>query len=236
MFLIVIIIIIVLILLWFYRYRYSPDNTSKIAACDTCKEYNVHREHFNKQDAAKLMGNIEINVNTLLDYLKSTYDPDIRPFDKNHANRIDVITAVPDTNDEGNVKDWNEKMQERVLQLLQNYNPHDIYEISPLNQDGLTSYTESKRTLVLCLRHKIPDNNGNYELHDINTMMFVVLHELSHMMNDEWGHPSGFWKLFKFMLVSGVQCGVYKPVDYAKSPIVYCGLPITYNPYFDKRI
>jgi len=68
--------------------------------------------------------------------------------------------------------------------------------------------------------------------------MFVVVHELAHMMNDLWGHSeqSNFWYLFKFLLLNAVEIDIYKPVNYAVKPIVYCGLKLTYNPLFDNNL
>ena len=79
---------------------------------------------------------------------------------------------------------------------------------------------------------------GKNKLHDINTMMFVVIHELAHIMNNRWGHTksSNFWELFKFMLINGIEIGIYEPINYAIDPIVYCGLEITYNPIYDTNI
>jgi hypothetical protein len=57
-------------------------------------------------------------------------------------------------------------------------------------------------------------------------------------MNDKMNHSeeSGFWPLFKFMLVNAVDCGIYTPIDYAAHPVVYCGLKLSYNPYYDSRL
>jgi hypothetical protein len=122
------------------------------------------------------------------------------------------------------------------MQLISNYNSDEIYEISPLNKQGLTSYTENKKVLILCLRRKAADLAGHHPLHDINTMMFVVLHELTHMMNSTWDHHYDFWQLFKFVLENAVEAGVYTPVDYSRAPIVYCGLRLSYNPLYDPRL
>ena len=47
---------------------------------------------------------------------------------------------------------------------------------------------------VLCLRDK-----QTKKLHSDEILMFVALHELSHMGNDTWGHDTKFWKTFKFV-------------------------------------
>lgn len=117
-------------------------------------------------------------------------------------------------------------MAERSKQLEENYDTNNIYEISPNNLMGNTSFTQQKKKMVFCLRNK------SGELHDINTIMFVVLHEITHMMNDRWGHEQYFWELFQVILVDSVDCGIYTPIDYSKYPQQYCGIMITQNPYF----
>ncbi len=118
--------------------------------------------------------------------------------------------------------------------MLDRYNKDNIYEISPRNKSNLTSYTENKGDqLVLCLREKHPNSDGIYDLHDENTIMFVVVHELTHIMNDTWGHGPDFWKLFNFMISNAVEAGVYIPVDYSMFPINYCGLHLNHNPLYD---
>ena len=165
-------------------------------------------------------------------YLNNKFAPNMDRNIKN--NRIDVI---PFTAEQLN-QNWaeNEYIQERIAQLIRNYDSNQIYEISPLNTSGVTSYTQNKKTLILCLRKKETDESGNNKLHDINTIIFVVIHELSHMMNNLWGHKMNFWILFKFMLLNACECGIYEPVDYRKYPVYYCGLLLSYNPLFDTSI
>ena len=123
-----------------------------------------------------------------------------------------------------------------ITQLIKNYQESDITEISPTNPNGYTSYTEDKTKLVLCLRKKEPLPDGTYPLEDVNMMMFVVIHELTHMMNQTWGHPYEFWVLFRFMLQNAAEAGVYQPIDYGANPRKYCGMKISYNPYFDRGL
>ncbi len=117
-------------------------------------------------------------------------------------------------------------MYERTVQLIENYNHENIHEISPFNLLGNTSFTQYKKKMVFCLR----DKNG--KLHDINTVMFVVLHEITHLMNDRWGHETYFWGLFHIILIDSVQCGIYNPINYNVNPQSYCGIKITENPYY----
>ena len=73
---------------------------------------------------------------------------------------------------------------------------------------------------------------GN-DLIDENTLTFVGIHELGHCMSEKIGHGDEFWQNFHFLLKNAVKIGIYEPVDYKKNNIVYCGMPITDNPYYD---
>ena len=235
---VIVLILLLLYLAYLYFFKYSPYNTKLIS------NFRVHRQHNDQQAAAALLQEITKRNNTLLEHLQSKYlNESIRgEIDPTKNNRIDIVPNSSLYNwtqiDQDKLMKIQESeyIQERIKQLLQRYDADDIHEISPLNKRGVTSYTENKKTLILCLRKKEIDANGENELHDINTMMFVVIHELSHMMNDIWGHKMDFWVLFKFMLENAIEAGIYQPVNYAKYPIVYCGLKLTYNPLYDTSL
>ena len=71
------------------------------------------------------------------------------------------------------------------------------------------------------------------ELIDENTLTFVALHELAHIMSKTIGHNTEFWNNFKFLLEHAVKIGIYDPIDYKKKPKKYCGMTISDNPYYD---
>jgi hypothetical protein len=116
---------------------------------------------------------------------------------------------------------------DRVKLLVKNFNPKKIVETLPTSQ--YTAYSEGKGSkLAFCLRkHKY-----EMELIDLNTLTFVALHELTHLMTKSIGHKKEFWDNFKFMLENASEAGIYTPVDYTKNPSEYCGLTIDSNPLF----
>ena len=96
-------------------------------------------------------------------------------------------------------------------------------------ESGDTSYSENKgQKIVVCLRDKT--NKPKYPLIDENTIMFVMLHEMAHLMTETIGHTPEFWNNFKRVLHDGVQVGIYQPVNYAHQPTPYCGMTITDTP------
>lgn len=85
-----------------------------------------------------------------------------------------------------------------------------------------TSYTINKgEKIVFCLRSKLLDN-----IHDMNTLMYVVIHEMAHVGCPEYGHTPLFKKIFKFLLEQSIVIGIYKPIDYRINPQNYCGMTI----------
>lgn len=243
-------ILLLLVLFYNFYFRNSELNTEAISLCSVspsggCMNYNVHREHHDPEAAAKVLQEIVHKNEGLLAYLDKKYLDTTIHIDPDKGGRIDVIpttelySGVTDLPIKGPAGvEMREYLQERVKQLLDNYDPTNIYEISPNNSSGVTSYAENKKKLILCLRNKKPNKNGYYDLHDVNDLYYVTLHELAHIMNDKMNHSeeSGFWPLFKFLLINATECGVYTPVDYSKKPMVYCGLALSYNPYFDARL
>ena len=116
----------------------------------------------------------------------------------------------------------------RSIRLVEGFNPKKISETLPTSE--LTAYSENKgEKLAFCLN---TTKEGN-KLIDINTLTFVALHELSHIMTESVGHKQDFWQNFKFLLENAKAAGIYNPVDYKKDPKEYCGMKINDNPYYD---
>ncbi|MAD12796.1 MAG: hypothetical protein CMC04_08760 [Flavobacteriaceae bacterium] len=117
---------------------------------------------------------------------------------------------------------------ERTKRLVKGFNPKKINETLPTSE--LTAYSENKgEKIAFCLN---TTKDGD-KLIDINTLTFVALHELSHIMTVSIGHKQEFWQNFKFLLENAKECGVYEPVNYKKNPTQYCGMTINDNPYYD---
>lgn len=87
------------------------------------------------------------------------------------------------------------------------------------------AYTLNKSTEIrLCIR----DNNGNFE--DINTSMFVILHELAHVMSIGFGHGEEFKQNFSYIVNIASNIGIYYPQNFNSAPTTYCGIEINTTP------
>ena len=112
--------------------------------------------------------------------------------------------------------------EDRTEQMKTNFNPDNIKE--GVDDPNYTSYSINKgEQIVLCLR-------TNNKLTDLNTMMFVVLHELSHICTKSIGHTTEFWDNFKWILEEAINIGVYKKQEFKLNNVDYCGIKITDSP------
>ena len=79
--------------------------------------------------------------------------------------------------------------KENVQRLVNGYNPKKIYETLPTSE--FTAYSENKgEKLAFCLD---TEKNSKGRLIDINTLMYVALHEVSHIATKSIGHNDEFW-------------------------------------------
>jgi predicted metal-dependent hydrolase len=117
---------------------------------------------------------------------------------KNHL--VDNINKYPD-------------IEKYIQQLNRNFNENRtaVYETDPKTK--LTSYSVNKgEELSFCLTSKKTN-----ELHDINLLMYVAIHELSHIACPEIGHGALFKKIFKKFIDVSIELNIYTKVDYNSS-------------------
>jgi hypothetical protein len=111
---------------------------------------------------------------------------------------------------------------ERTQRLSNNYRENSLKE--GVSDPRYTSYSVNKgEEIVLCIRNKD-------KLMELNTMIFVVLHELSHLASESIGHTDEFWTNFRWILEESINIGVYQHQEFNKKPIEYCGMSITSSP------
>ena len=116
----------------------------------------------------------------------------------------------------------------RIQKLVKGFNPKAIQETLPTSE--LTAYSENKgEKIAVCLNK----TKNSTKLIDLNTLTFVAIHELAHIMTTSIGHKQEFWQNFKFLLEGAKSSGIYEPVDYEKKPENYCGITISDSPYFN---
>lgn len=172
-------------------------------------------------------------------YLQSSRDNHyyhvINTFDNKHnaANKLSMLNTFNTSLIDYITEKCNNYLCNNVQNKIQKnlsrrYSPNSLIENNPYNTEE-TAYSQFKgKILAFCLR-----NRNNNELLDNNILQFVDLHELAHVASNSYGHGDEFWNVFKQLLVEAKESNLYIPIDYSKYPANYCGLSVTYNPYFD---
>jgi hypothetical protein len=106
-------------------------------------------------------------------------------------------------------------------QRLNKYSPHSLSENI---WDIDTTYTTNKGySMTFCLSTR----EGDEKIYDINTLMYVAIHELAHVASVSFGHTEEFLLNFKSLLRYAIKAELYAYVDYNTRPVEYCGLNIT---------
>ena len=106
--------------------------------------------------------------------------------------------------------------------LFRNYKPNQLKEKHPKSLG--TSFTLNKKDVILCLKK----NNGK-SMVDENTLFFVLLHEISHIMTKSIGHQEDYWENFRFLLAHAIVANLYE-FDSYKNEKRYCGINISSSP------
>ncbi len=169
-------------------------------------------------------------------YLKFNYYSKIEKLKSTIDNRYYEVQKKDDSQE---AADLIAKIREKIMILTEHLNklyPDDI-RTKRLNnnlkidniKEGIsnpnyTSYSINKgEQIILCLR-------TNNKIVDLNTMMFVVLHEYSHILTESVGHTPEFWSNFRWILEESINIGIYTKQDFNKENVEYCGMTITDTP------
>lgn len=115
---------------------------------------------------------------------------------------------------------------ERTKRIIKNYDSDSITEGT--GEENYTSYSINKgEKIVFCIT--LRNDTDNTKLMDLNTMLYVAIHELGHLGTKEIGHDNVFWKNFKWLLKIAEKEGIYKYENYKLNPKKYCGIIINTN-------
>lgn len=122
----------------------------------------------------------------------------------------------------------------RVIRMNKRLNNTKLQET--ISKPDESSYTINKGEIMsFCLRNKDHEKRETDEFHNHNVLVFVLIHELAHVMSIKEGHGTEFMDNFRFILRESVKNNIYYPVDYSKMPMNYCGVDVTHNPYYNHK-
>ena len=90
--------------------------------------------------------------------------------------------------------------------------------------ESSAGYTINKgHELRLCI-NKV---NGVYQP---DIVMFIMLHELAHILSITYGHNQEFKENMDLLVKEAVKIGIYSGQDYTQKPVDYCGVVIRNSP------
>lgn len=239
MFDIVSLIIIISLIVIIYKYFESASyDVIMVKSNINGKSYLV-RNLPDRQEAANSLARISIKLESLVDIIKTAGYETI--YNKYLKNDIDKETYASSNNtikrdtisgqEGGNINNQEiekiikNKLKDDIARLVANFNPDAFSETTP--DAKYTSYSVNKgEKIVFCLR----DKKEGEALVKENIMTFVAIHELGHLMTKSIGHEPEFWNSFKLLLKIAIDNGLYKNIDFNKTPKDYCGVKITDTP------
>lgn len=113
----------------------------------------------------------------------------------------------------------------RVILLNKRFKQDEMSESEP--DSKYTSYTINKgEKIIYCLRSR----DERQQLVNPNVLLFVALHEMSHVMTVSVDHSPEFWENFRFVLANAIHWKIYTPQNFKDKPQEYCGTHITNSP------
>jgi hypothetical protein len=126
-------------------------------------------------------------------------------------------------------KKYPDKPQVKLMVANFRSDPERFMEATP-DSEHTSSTINKGESIHMCLRQR---EGRDESLVDENVMMFVALHEFSHILTESIGHGSDFWLNFGWLLNEAEGMNLYKYTDFAAHPVKYCGIAITDSPKYD---
>lgn len=160
--------------------------------------------------------------------IKKSKSDNIEYFVRDLENSQDAAEKLSEINNKLQylINSLDVKEKDGIDRLKKRYNPNTLVETE--ENSKFTSYSVNKgEKIALCIREK----NEPLTFEKDNTIIFVAIHELAHIMTESVGHGPDFWDNMEFLLKKAHQLDIYIPIDYKNNTVEYCGMDITSTPY-----
>jgi hypothetical protein len=221
---ILIITLTIILCIYLYSKYTNQSEFSYIKSPFDNKSYVV-RNLSDKEQAVEHLSKIRYCLDQVVNNLCTKYNIDNIQNNSNSYRNPENFNQSPIGSNDNKNKVIDKNILNGIKRLKKNYNG-DVIAESPKNS-GSTSYSINKgEKIYLCIRQRDQQD----ELVDLNTITFVALHELSHLMTKSVGHTEEFWNNFKFILKEAIGDGLYQYQDFRKNPVTYCGTIIADTP------
>jgi len=200
----ILIIIIVIVIIITILYYKNPEYIAVYGNCGL--KYSVLRK-IGCQEVANILCEINGRCLRLIDYLKYKYiDNGIQNYKENSKLGYPLSG------------------KEKTKLLIEEYDIDDLIE-----DDDETFLLGKGDKIYVCLR-----DITTGKLYDINFLMFIIIHELSHIITKTFQHTPEFWINNIWLMKEAELCKIYKGEDYKLKPVKYCdGFIVNNNPSFD---
>jgi uncharacterized protein YxeA len=173
--------------------------------------------------------------------IKYCFMDNVAPFVSQYDGQNYEVRKVGDNSNRQTAADYLAIVNAKVNKLIDYMNVHNLpdadtakrlyhrwmsIELKETNStEKSAAYTLNKSSEIrLCIRNQ----NGNFE--DLNTSMFVILHELAHVASISYNHTEEFKNNFSYITHLASSLGLYRPEDFSKKPKMYCGTQINTTP------
>lgn len=208
----------IMMLLYFFMVNQSSSDvqedftTIKIGG----NSYQVDEDFENPQIAAETMDKLNQIAKKLISFVDNKYNNNVG----------DGYYKLKE--------EYRKHVTDGINRLKKNFITANMQENIPSKSGGDTSYVLNKGDVfAMCIR----DPNDKNEIQDnFNELVFVLVHELSHIFTKGYGHDDEFWTNFRFLLNEATEMKEYKKTNYAAITMPYCGISITYSPLFDIKL
>lgn len=115
------------------------------------------------------------------------------------------------------------RIQNNYKRLLRKWSQLQIEELNVKGKEIFAFNVNKGYKIYLC----VLDN-------DVNDIMFVFLHELTHIMTSEIGHPPQFWTNFKELLELAIKNDIYTYQNYNEKHAKFCNFFLDSTPLINK--
>ncbi len=173
--------------------------------------------------------------------IKYCFTDNVAPFVSEYDGQNYEVRKVGDNINKQTAANYLALINEKINKLVEYMNLHNLpdpdtakrlyhrwmsCELKETNSsEKSAAYTLNKSTEIrLCIR----DQNGNFE--NMNTSIFVILHELAHVASISYGHEDEFKTNFSYITHLASSLGLYKPEDFKNNPKTYCNVNINTTP------
>jgi len=209
--------VIIIVIIFVFIVNYKRD-VELIEAKDGNK-YLV-RKLPDKNEAADMLSDIKRTLSDVVNIIKSKSSSVLyEDYKKSNKGKPELLSK--------------EDFDLSIKRLVKNYNPKACVFSENVPHSQYTAYSVNKgEELVFCLRLK---KEGD-KLVPLNTIIFVALHELTHIMTKTIGHEPEFWNNFAFILKIAIDECLYTSTNYITQSKKYCSIDINSMPYHTDKI